>query len=105
MVKVSLLPAAENDLLDHTGYYEQQSGTMLGDRFLTACEEGFARLTAFPESGTALRFRHPRLHSIRFIPVPGFENTLIFYTFRDERVRIVRVLHGKRDFETMLEEE
>lgn len=31
------------------------------------------------------------------ILVPSFENILISYTFCDGQVRIVRVLHGKRD--------
>lgn len=105
MAPVTLLPAAENDLLDQADYYDQQSGLALGDRFLTACEEGFARLGAFPESGTALRFRHPRLQSIRFILVPSFENILIFYTFCDGQVRIVRVLRGNRDIDEILEQE
>ena len=102
MAQLTLLPAAENDLLDQAEYYDAQSGMALGDRFIAACEEGFARLAAFPESGTALPFKHSRLQTIRFILVPGFDSILILYTFSGDQVRVVRVLHGKRDVERLL---
>lgn len=91
-------------MLDQADYYDAQGGTALGDRFLAACEEGFARLAAFPESGTALRLRHSRLQNIRFILVPGFDSIRILYTFREGRVQIIRILHGKRDVEKILDQ-
>lgn len=100
MLPVILLPAAENDLLEQAEYYDA-GGEELGDRFIAACEVGFNRLAAFPESGTALRLRHPRLEGIRFILVPDFENILILYTLGENQVRVVRVLHGKRDIEAI----
>lgn len=105
MAVVRLLPAAEQDLLDRAEYYDTQSDTALGDRFLQACEAGFARLATFPESGTALRFHHPRLQAIRFILVPGFENILIYYRFAHNQVRVIRVLHGKQHVEQNLDGE
>ncbi len=105
MLPVTLLPAAESDLLEQAEYYDANGGEELGDRFLAACDSGFERLASFPESGTLLRLRHARLEGVRFIPVPGFDNTLLLYIPGDTRVRIVRVLHGKRDIETILAKE
>ena len=102
MLPVTLLPAAENDLIEQAENYDAKSGEELGNRFLAACASGFERVASFPESGTLLRLRHPRLEGLRFILVPGFENILIFYVPGDTLVRIVRVLHGKRDIETLL---
>lgn len=105
MLPVAILPAAEGDVLEQAEYYDAQGGEDLGNRFLAACESGFERLASFPESGACLRLRHPRLEGLRFILAPGFENILIFYIPGDTLLRIVRVLHGKRDIEAILAKE
>jgi plasmid stabilization system protein ParE len=88
MLPVTLLPAAENDLLEQAEYYDAKGGEALGNRFVAACESGFERLSSFPESGAPLRFPNPRLEGLRFILVPDFENILIFYIPGNTRVRI-----------------
>jgi len=42
--------------------------------------------------------------SLRRRPVRGFENFLIFYRESGGRVEIIRVLHGARDIESLLED-
>jgi plasmid stabilization system protein ParE len=71
---------------------------------IAECESGFARLAAFPEGGTRVRLKHAQLEDCRFILVPGFEKMLIFYKLTDEKIQIVRVLHGARDIESVLDE-
>jgi toxin ParE1/3/4 len=104
MLAVVVLPAAQNDLLDQAEYYDSQGGETLGNRFLARCEAGFERIAAFPESGTRVRLRHPKLKGCRFILVPDFDKILIFYKSSEGKIQIVRVLHGARNIETLDEE-
>ncbi|BDC52238.1 hypothetical protein F183_A45530 [Bryobacterales bacterium F-183] len=106
MIRVTVLPAAELDMLEQVEFYDGEGGNAaLGDRFVAACEAGFARLSSFPESGAPVRLQHPKIQGIRFIPVPDFHDILILYQIRDGAVRIVRVLHGKRDIQAILRQE
>ncbi len=53
---------------------------------------GLTASRAFPKA--------ERLFGInRFIPIPEFEQILIFYKPLPDRVEIVRILHGARDIE------
>jgi toxin ParE1/3/4 len=104
MLPVVILPAARLDLLEQAEYYDSEGGEDLGNRFIANCEAGFARLAVFPESGTRVRLKHPELKDCRFILAPGFEKILIFYKLSDNKVQVVRVLHGARDIESVPDE-
>ena len=47
----------------------------------------------------------PYPHELRSWSVKDFEDILIFYTVHPKALRIVRVLHGKRDIKKILERE
>jgi toxin ParE1/3/4 len=102
MLPVVLRPAARNDQLDLAEYYDGEAGEAVGNRFLQQCDAGFERLARFPESGTPVRYKHPKLEGCRFTLVPEFERILIFYKPLPERIEIVRILHGARDIEEAL---
>ncbi|MBI4605369.1 MAG: type II toxin-antitoxin system RelE/ParE family toxin [Planctomycetes bacterium] len=76
-----------------------------GVRFLEAAEEAFQVLAAMPRMGSVRRVRNPRLQGLRMWPIPGFEKHLIFYLPSEDGVEIVRVLHGARNVEFILERE
>lgn len=40
---------------------------------------------------------------MRLSPLPGFHNYLIFYRETEETVEILRVVHGARDYERIME--
>lgn len=82
---------------------DAESGEDLGDRFLSECDAGIERLGRFPESGVGVGHRHSKLYGCRMIPVPGFDKIWIFYKALPDCVEIVRVLHGARDIEGMLQ--
>jgi toxin ParE1/3/4 len=105
MRPVEFHPAARSDLLDQAEYYDSEGGEELSSRFMRQCEAGFERLAKFPASGAPTRIRHTRLRDCRFILVPGFDQILIFYLVAQQSVVIVRVLHGARDIEALLEAE
>ena len=102
MLPVSVLPTARRDQLDQAEYYDSHGGAALGDKFLDCCQAAFDRLSAFPDIGTKVRYRHPRLAGCRFTMVPGFDQILIFYRITGH-VEIVRILHGARDIEAAFE--
>jgi toxin ParE1/3/4 len=58
-----------------------------------------------PGIGSPQSFENPMLAGVRRWPVEGFENYLIFYRTDDEHVEIIRVLHGARDIEAVLQGE
>jgi len=64
-------------------------------------------LLNWPERGAACRFRSLALAGLRWIFVPGFPKHMVFYQYLpgEKAVRIVQVLHGARDLETLLSED
>ncbi|MEA5421352.1 type II toxin-antitoxin system RelE/ParE family toxin [Spirulina sp. CCNP1310] len=75
-----------------------------GEQFLYAAEETFKQLGQMPKMGKSCQFSHPRLQNIRQIAVKGFRQYLIFYQITLAGVEIVRVIHGSRDLEAILED-
>ena len=71
-------------------------------RFLASAREAFDFLARTPLSGRERLFRDPRLRGVRFFPIRGFENWLIFYRPLERGVEVLRVLHGARDLERLL---
>jgi len=49
--------------------------------------------------------RNPALKGLRVWLVKGFEAFLIFYAVRADTVRVIRILHGKRDIYRILKKE
>ncbi|MEO6182875.1 MAG: type II toxin-antitoxin system RelE/ParE family toxin [Verrucomicrobiota bacterium] len=97
-------PAAKQDLIDCGSYIALDNPTA-ADNFLVAAEKAFEQLSKMPELGPALHHPNSRLQNMRFWPVTGFLNYLVFYFPLPDGVEIVRVLHGAREWERVLEEE
>jgi len=58
-----------------------------------------------PQMGTPRQFRNSRLIGLRMWRVPGFEKHLIFYRVTEGGIEVVRVLHGARDIQRILDDE
>ena len=48
---------------------------------------------------------NPRLTGLRVWRIQGFPNHLIFYRPVDDGIEVIRVLHGARDIDRVLESE
>jgi toxin ParE1/3/4 len=85
----------------------QTSDVALAQQWEEAVDQAIHSLMNSPERGTPCRFRNPTLAGLRWIFVPGFPKHMIFYRFTSEEpaVRIVQVLHGARNLETILDED
>jgi plasmid stabilization system protein ParE len=49
--------------------------------------------------------KNPALKNLRAWPVQGFEDMRLFYATEGKILRIIRVLHAKRDIKRILEDE
>jgi toxin ParE1/3/4 len=70
-------------------------------RFVPVLAATYAQLVALPGMGSVRHFRQKDLQEVRMLPVTGFERYLIFYTALRTHVKVLRILHGSRDFPTL----
>lgn len=98
-----ILPGADRDLEDHITYFGQFD-SRLGERFLSAVEQAFVQLGEVPEIGQVEDVLAERAVGIRRWHIPEFRNYLIFYRISDSHLEIIRILHGARDLEPLLED-
>jgi toxin ParE1/3/4 len=96
-------PAAESDV-DDAAEYIAADAPSAGERFLAAVDATFSGLVRMPELGRLREYAAARLARVRSLPVQRFENWLIFYRPLPDGIEILRVLHGARDVEAILEQ-
>ena len=90
------------DLDDLAAHLTIHAGQDVAFRFLNAAEKTLERIAAMPASGALFEFNDPRLAGIRHAPVRGFPNHYLFYLERPGGIELVRVLHAKRDLDSVL---
>lgn len=56
-----------------------------------------------PKIGKLCQFSHPKLTDIRQHAIKDFRRYLIFYRLTNSGIEVLRVIHGTRDFEAILE--
>ena len=87
------------------GWYAENTGIEVADRFLSAADSTLSLLSTQPEIGTPLFVRKPELQGMRRVPVSdGFERLLLFYFPLQDGVDLVRLVHGSRELEQLLVE-
>ena len=90
--------AAARDLVENYVYLAETAGIDTAERFLLGSEKSFNDLSQYPEMGSPISMRSPKLAGLRKWPVSGFENILIFYLPRGTGISIVRVLRAAQDW-------
>jgi toxin ParE1/3/4 len=95
---------AKLDLAEIIDYLDERS-TEAALRFFNSVYDEFHFLSEHPGVGSIRMRASPRTRKLRFWPIRGFRNYLIFYEPRPDGVEIVRVLHGARDVDDLLEDE
>ena len=104
-MKVIKRPLARFDLIEEADFIEQVYGLEKANAFLDAAQETFERLAAMPLMGSLRLHLAAEIPDLRQWRIKGFEDYLIFYRPLADGVEIVRVLHGKRNIPTILEDE
>ncbi len=98
--------AARDDILSQYRYYLiEKDAARAADRFLEAVQSAIELLCRMPGAGAPKVLENPRLAGLRSWPVRGFPAMRIYYLHAADELRIVRVLHGKRDVNPLLEED
>ncbi len=95
-------PQVIRDLIEIATYIAENDLDR-SDNFLSAVEETFKQLGKMPQLGKKSYFSNPRLQNIRQLAVKGFGKYLIFYQTMETGVEIIRVIHGAREIESILE--
>ncbi len=101
-MKHVIRPAARDDIIRQFRYYLLEDALEAATRFLDAVEETVEALCQMPHMGAPKHLKNPLLSGLRSWPVKGFEEILIFYIVQPDALRVVRVLHGRRDVKRIL---
>jgi len=103
-VKVSYQQAASDDLVRQFRYYLVTVNLPeVAIRFRTAVRQTVQSLRLHPLAGPRYRSSNPQLQNLRTWAVTGFEAIRIYHLVDGDNLRIVRILHGKRDVKRILE--
>lgn len=73
--------------------------------FYDAYERTLTGLEQMPDKGRPYRSKEPWLRGVRAISVGRFRRYLSFYRRTGNQVDVLRVLHGARDIDTILNRE
>ncbi len=98
-------PEAEADILGQYQYYLENATWATARRFLLAVEESVELITQMPVIGSSKTTRNRSLRGLRCWPVKDFAAMLIFYRTESDVVRIIRILHGRRNVAKILAQE
>ena len=98
-------PRAEADLIAGYAYLGEHASARTADRFLAAVEKTLGLIASSPGIGTPHATNNPHLAGLRTFPVTKFKRFILFYQAFDDRIELVRVLHGARDIRRILDDE
>jgi plasmid stabilization system protein ParE len=102
-VRVEILPRAETDIIRQFRYYlVHEDAPAVAVRFREAVIDSVEQLKSYPYMGTVF---HGSIPGLRTWPVRGFEAFRIYYMEGAGSLRVVRILHGKRDVRRILKQE
>jgi len=105
-VKVAFRQAANDDLVRQFRYYlVTLNPPDVAIRFRAAVRETVQFLQRSPLVGPRYRSGNPHLQSLRTWAVTGFEAIRIYYLLDNDTLQVIRILHGKRDVNRLLERE
>ncbi len=100
-----VLPAADLDLDRLADYLAREASLDTALRFYDATRTTFEKIARMPGIGQKRDSANPLLAGLRLCRVEGFEKHLVCYRSTNEGVEIIRVLHGARDIDSVLDEE
>lgn len=105
-MNVFVRTAAREDILRQYLYYLiEKDAVRAAERFLDAVQAATEKLCRMPSMGAPKTLDNPSLSGLRSWPVSGFPAMRIYYIHSGDDLKIIRVLHGKRDINPLLEEE
>ena len=95
-------PQADRDIDEIADYIAEEAGLDVGLRFLSDLYDTLALLASQRAMGWPCKVEHLQLRAARvFLVSARFENYLIFYLSFQDRIEILRVVHGSQDLEVL----
>ncbi|MBI1831100.1 type II toxin-antitoxin system RelE/ParE family toxin [Candidatus Sumerlaeota bacterium] len=91
------------DLKGLIDYFDQVHAEAAAVRFIDAVDETIDFIADFPDLGSSWESSRPRREGMRWRLVKGFENYLILYRRNQDRVYVMRVVDGRRNFDELFE--
>jgi plasmid stabilization system protein ParE len=102
-VKIEIYPRAEDDIIHQFRYYlVDQDVPAVAFRFRDAVRQSLDRLKLNPRIGTLFG---GSIDGLRSWPVTGFEAIRVYYIESPGVLRVVRILHAKRNVRRILKQE
>jgi toxin ParE1/3/4 len=96
-------PSAKSDLEYYATFLARESGIDLANRFLASAERTIDKLASIPGMGARFELDNPALDGLRYFPIDGFPNHLLFYLWPSaDEIVIVRIIHGARNLKRQL---
>ena len=104
-MKVSYRQIAKDDVIRQFRYYlVTMAVPEIAVRFREAVKLTVASLREHPLVGPQYLLRNPQLRNLRSWPVVGFDAIRIYYIPESGTLRVIRILHQKRDVRRILEQ-
>jgi plasmid stabilization system protein ParE len=92
-------PAALVDIRVRWRRLRDKASLRVADRFLESVQATGQMLVEFPHAGILCEVRSQRLGELRRFPVSTpYDNYLLIYSVRAERIVVLRVLHAAQDW-------
>jgi plasmid stabilization system protein ParE len=105
-VNAIIRPRAREDIIRQFRWYlVERDASKSAFRFLEAVEKSVAHLLSMPHMGAPITLRNSTLEGLHSRRVEGFKDIRIYYLVQGAALKVVRVLHGKRDVVRVLESE
>src|SRR5690349_15518283 len=96
--RLTVLPRADRDIDDHFLYIANDRFDS-AIKFLVAVRADMNKLCDMPGMGPVWGLTRSDLRDVRFWPIGGFRNFLIFHRPTKDGIEVLRVIHGARDIE------
>ncbi len=95
---------ARDDILRQYRYLlSEQESPSTAERFLQSIQKSMRQIRRNPGIGSPRFLSNPKLAGLRSWAVEDFPSIRIYYLVSENAIRIIRVLHGKRDISPLLE--
>jgi len=105
-VKITYRQASRDDVTRQFRYYLVKLDVPeIAIRFKEAVRKTGKAIREQPRAAPRYRLRNPQLQNLRSWPVQDFEVIRFYFLIDDEAIRVIRILHGKRDVRRILEKE
>jgi toxin ParE1/3/4 len=105
-VRITYRQASRDDMTRQFRYYLVKLNLPeVAIRFREAVRKTARALREQPRAAPPYHLSNPQLQNLRSWPVAGFEAIRLYFVVERETIRVIRILHGKRDIRRILENE